>query len=444
LGASTPTRQEVPAALEWLAAAAAALLLAWQLVSPDPRIGDDDFQVFYGGAAAIAAGHSPYVGDFVSPPWFALALVPLTLLPSETARGVWLASNLALLLVTTVACARLLAFAWPPRRLLLAALLFGLWPPVEFGLRLGQNSLLVWTLVLAALLAARSGHAGVVGALLALGLIKPQLVVLYLVGLGIWAARRRALLPFSAAALAVLLTLAVLVGVAAPETYVDLLAHRPHTWNYWGSTVALPPLLAVLTCSPLIGVVLYLPAALTGSLALARAWLRDAPQDLAYLAALTASATLLLTPYAYPYDAVLLQLSILWLLGAARTRLPQSTDRAPGQPPGSAGVSPARPSSPPPAQPPRWPRSSPGSAGVSPARPVQPTPEKRPSRLRCLATAGSALAGDRRLALVGLALAIVAIWLLERPADYTAWRLLGLLPPLGLLVALRLARRALS
>ena len=33
-----------------------------------------------------------------------------------------------------------------------------------------------------------------------------------------------------------------------------------------------------------------------------------------YLAALTACATLLLTPYAYPYDAVLLQLPILWLI----------------------------------------------------------------------------------------------------------------------------------
>src|SRR4051794_14110706 len=129
-GATTPHRQGFAPALEWLAVLGAAGLLVWQLATPDPRIGDDDFQVFYTGAAAFAAGHSPYVGDFVSPPWFALALVPLTALPLDLARGVWLAVSCALLLATTVASARLVGLAWPPRRLLLAALTFALWPPI--------------------------------------------------------------------------------------------------------------------------------------------------------------------------------------------------------------------------------------------------------------------------------------------------------------------------
>ena len=54
----------------------------------------------------------------------------------------------------------------------------------------------------------------------------------------------------------------------APDAYADLLALRPQTWNYWGSTVALPPLLATLTGSQVGAVGLYLPLAVAGSLAL--------------------------------------------------------------------------------------------------------------------------------------------------------------------------------
>jgi len=395
-GATTQRRWAAGPALEWLAVAAAAALLAWQLATPDPRIGDDDFQVFYRGAAAIAVGRSPYVGDFVSPPWFALALVPVTWLPLAAARAIWLALNVALLLLTTVACARFVGrrwpppdedaparreratahrvgLQWPPRRLLLAALLLGLWPPVEFGLKLGQNSLLVYSLVLAALLAARARRFGRAGAILALALVKPQLVVLFAAGLAVLAARQRALPRYLAAAIAVVVALALAVLLVAPDAYADLLARRPRTWNYWGSTVALPPLLATLTGSQPLALTAYVPAAAAGSLALLRAWAREKPRALAYLAALTACATLLLTPYAYPYDAVLLQLPALWLV--VRT----STCWRLGWRP--------------------W---------------------------------------------LALAAALCATWLLERPGDYTAWRFLGLLPPLGLLSTLVATRRALS
>jgi hypothetical protein len=360
--------------VEWLAVTLAAALLAWQLASPDPRIGDDDFQVFYSGAAAIAAGHSPYVGDFVSPPWFALALVPFTWLAVDAARGVWLAFNLLLLLTTTAACAHLAELTWPARRLLLAALLFGLWPPVEFGLKLGQNSLLVWALVLAALIAVQGGRFGLAGGLLALGLVKPQVAFLYVGGVAIWAARERRLGRYVGVGIGTMAALALLVLAVAPDAYADLLALQPRTWDYWGSTVALPPLLAALSGSQVLAVVVYLPVAVIGSGMALGAWTRHEAQELAYVAAVTACATLILTPYAYPYDAILLQLPVMWLVAAAN-RL-----RRPG----------------------------------------------------------------RGLAVAVAAVGIASLWLLERPADYTAWRYLGLLPPLGTLIALLLARRALS
>jgi hypothetical protein len=293
-------------------------VLTAQLTGPDPRIGDDDFQVFYGGAAAIAAGRSPYVGDFVSPPWFALALAPLTLLPLPAARAVWLALNLVLLLVAAMLAVELVGLRWPPRRVALAAALYAVWPPVEFGLRLGQNSVLAWVLILGALRAAQKEQYPISGALLALAAVKPQLVWLFAVGLAVRAGKRGRLATLLASAGAVLAGATLAVAAIAPESYAELLAGQPRTWNYWGSTVAIPPLLATATGSPVLAVALYLPLAAAGTVMVARQW--SIGTDLPYLASISACATLLLTPYAYPYDALLLGLPALWLVARAADR----------------------------------------------------------------------------------------------------------------------------
>ena len=131
-------------------------------------------------------------------------------------------------------------------------------------------------------------------------------------------------------------------------------------------------MLASILASPAAGFLTYLPLALFGTGLLLACW-RDPAVDLSWLGAITACGTLLLTPYAYPYDAVLLELPLLWLVA-----------RAP------------------------------------------------------------AMLGGWPLVLGSILLLLVALWLLERPADYTAWRFLGLLPPLGLLALLVWARRAVS
>jgi hypothetical protein len=107
-------------------------------------------------------------------------------------------------------------------------------------------------------------------------------------------------------------------AAVAPDTYADLLALRPRTWDYWGSTVALPPFLAWLGGGEWLGVLLYLPAALLGGALVARLWAKRAPQDLPYAASMTACTTLALAPYAYPYDVVLLNLPLLWLVARVR------------------------------------------------------------------------------------------------------------------------------
>lgn len=368
-GPATRAPRTLPSALEALALALGGAFLAYRLATPDPRLGDDDFQVFYAGAAALAAGESPYVGNFVSPPWFALMLVPLTALPLPAARAVWLALNLALLGASTALAARLVGLHWPARRLALTALLFALWPPAEFGLKLGQNSLAVWALLLLALHAAGRRHWSAAGVWLALSAVKPQLGFLYAAGLAVAAARQGALVRLLTPGAMVLLALAGAAALAAPAGYAALAAGAPRPWNYWGSNVSLPALLGAFVGREPWVFALYAVGAGLGAALVATRWART---PLADTAALTAPATLLLTPYAYPHDAVLLQLPLLWLIAWAARR--------------------------------SWP-------------------------------------APRQAAALGLAGAL-GVWALERPADYTVWRFLGLLPPLGLLLAVAAAQRA--
>jgi hypothetical protein len=435
----------LPAALEWLALALAVALLALDLTSPDPRIGDDDFGVFYAGAAAFASGQSPYVGDFVSPPWFVLLLAPLTALPLPAARALWLALNLALLFGTTAICLRLIGVAWPWRRLALAATVFALWPPVLFGLKLGQNSLLVWLLLLLALLAAQRGRPTTAGILLVVAFIKPQLAALFAAGLAVWAAQRGDLRRLSLASAATLAVLALAVLFVAPASYADLLAGKPRTWNYWGSTVALPPLLAELLGSQPMALMIWAVAASFGAAAVMRVWLSSAPprgatspsptatsppqgssqlsparRPLTWPAVVTACATLLLTLYAYPYDAILLQLPLLWLVAQVTTHPqpnPAHDQTRPGQERVGQGLAPCRPA-----------RAPAARSGQEPLR----------------YTSHAIRQARFRRPLLLLALAVLVLWSLEPPADYTIWRHLGLLPPLALLGALLAAGRGVS
>jgi hypothetical protein len=247
---------------------------------------------------------------------------------------------------------------------------------------------------------------GLSGGLLALSLIKPQLGFLLAGGLAVAASRSAGLRRMVLVGAGVLAGLALSVWLVAPTSYTELVAAPPRTWEYWGSTVALPPVLAWLLGSQSMAVAVYLPVAVAGAALVLRQWslharpgssrslpppgeIVDAPTEsqgrarhqddgspdtcsLSHLAALTAGATLVLTPYAYPYDAILLQLPILWLV----------------------------------------------------------------------ARGGAAPAGRRPQLVLTCAVGLVALWLLERPADYSAWRFLGLLPPLGLIVALLSVRRA--
>src|SRR6266481_2644983 len=130
-----------------------------------PVIYTDDFAEDYAAALAIRAGASPYatsaselVARYIPesagitagktfivphPPLLPLLVLPLTFVPYSTARGVWLAFELACL----VGLSGLLptGSSWRVKLPLTAALLS--WPPVVLELRYGQ-----WALLMALLL----------------------------------------------------------------------------------------------------------------------------------------------------------------------------------------------------------------------------------------------------------------------------------------------------
>src|SRR5947208_6295190 len=60
---------------------------ALYLVFVAPHHGWIDFAQIFAGVRAFWQGDNPYLQDYFNPPWLALALGPLTLLPYDPAAG---------------------------------------------------------------------------------------------------------------------------------------------------------------------------------------------------------------------------------------------------------------------------------------------------------------------------------------------------------------------
>jgi len=198
-------------------------LILWPPVAPV-----NDYVGFVAGGKALLAGQDPYdaatwtafatgIGQrpdtavFGYPPWVAVALVPLALLPTLVGSAVWTVAGMAASYAGTMALAA--RYAWP--RGPVAALTLASWPAILVLLQ-GQWGFALVALACALLLALARGQdlrAGVAWA--ALALAKPQLVALGSFALLIWLVRRRRPRPILAAA--VTAVAAVAVGtLAAP------------------------------------------------------------------------------------------------------------------------------------------------------------------------------------------------------------------------------------
>jgi hypothetical protein len=171
-----------------------------------------DYICYWAAGTNLIAGQSPYDVDaqiriqhalgwdkeknglgiyeflpFYYPPWFAMLCAPLVALRYEAAKIAWLVVNAELVLLTGY----LLRNAVPgvPRTIPLAVV-----PLFAFSLGaviVGQTSPLVFFLIVAAWRLLEGGLDRAAGAVLAWVTIKPQLTGVLLLGLLLWAVRRR-------------------------------------------------------------------------------------------------------------------------------------------------------------------------------------------------------------------------------------------------------------
>jgi hypothetical protein len=296
--------------------------LVW-FVAAQNIIGWDFRNNLWGPAHLLLRGDSPYRIDLlfensnsVWMPSIIGALFPLGWLPLETASNLWFVLNIVLFVVMV-----LLAFPRRETRLPVGWLVSGLiaiflFPSLLSHLYQGQISIVIGVaLLVVTRLIARKERLWLAGLLTALALAKPQLTPFALAGMAVYLWHdKRALLRFAAAALAwsVLLTLPLWVGY--PGWTADFLADLARNPD-WAQPSSLVLLRQVLND---VGTAVWLALAAAGfgfNLWAWRAW----PPRTAVLWSL--ALTVLLTPYVWTWDFVLLVPLLTHIYFSAKTAL---------------------------------------------------------------------------------------------------------------------------
>src|SRR5580658_197179 len=130
-------------------------------------------------AAAAGRSNANYILPFVHPPFFALWMVPLGLIPYPAAYYVWWICNQCFFWLTLLLIDRVLGGeTLRPARVACAGLLF---LPVIVAFWQGQDSVLNLFLYSLAYLFLSRGRAGLAGAVIGVAAFKPQLAMLMLV-----------------------------------------------------------------------------------------------------------------------------------------------------------------------------------------------------------------------------------------------------------------------
>jgi len=225
-------------------------LTTWVSTDPDGPL-RADFASLFAAAKVVASGDvtqlynldyqgavqrqitAPYVFAggvlaYLNPPFFALALSPLTALPYKLAFGVWVALGVVLYLLSI----RLLLSMPPrlPRRHHRTVWLFALgFYPAFAAVLLGQTTFISFAVFAASLSLLARRHEFSSGAILALGLFKPHLILPWVVIL-VWQRRWRALTGFGAIGLALSAVSWSVVGLQGLIDYVRLL-NVVSTWE---------------------------------------------------------------------------------------------------------------------------------------------------------------------------------------------------------------------
>jgi hypothetical protein len=269
---------------------------------------------YYGRPIDPSRPHDPKDQQaFAYPLYVVFVLAPTVRLPFPLVQRAFL--GLLVLLTATSVLLWFGALGWrvsPGPRLLWIVLTLGSFPAIQ-GFKLQQLTLLVASLLAAAMSALAGGYLFLAGVLLAGASIKPQLVVLPIACLGIWTLgdlgkRQRLLWGFG---------LTMLLLIAASELLLPgwISEFRKASADYWRYTgggrsvldVELTPLWGRLVSALLVAVLLYW------------AWrLRRAERtpEFRWLLALVMATTLAVIPMFAPYNQVLLVPSLMVIVRA--------------------------------------------------------------------------------------------------------------------------------
>jgi hypothetical protein len=285
-----------------------------------------DFRCFYEAARLVGAGLDPYdpaiwagatkmdptrlppcPNTFAYPLWTPMVMAPLALLPEPAALAAWEVLLFACL-VGGVAC---LARAWPMlggARLLLVTLLWS--QPAFSAIANAQLGPVVFLGLSALALAMERGRERVAAAAWCLLLIKPNIVVIALLGMPLFRSRRFATYAIAFGSLILLLSL-VLVPSWPLDVVREILGQQLLADRDLGTLSALA---IVLGLPSAVGTAAAVATCVLFVIAIPRRRLR--PRE---LVAVLAATSFLLTPYARPHDEV--ALAVCWASALALAKI---------------------------------------------------------------------------------------------------------------------------
>ncbi len=234
-------------------------------ISPyDPQVSRASQQLIYGRAVDREAGED--IQDFLYPFPAMIFFAPFGALPYTLARAIWmtiLEIGLPILALIGIAIAD-----WKPRRgVLISLLLFSvLWYQGTRAIIIGQFAVIEALLMAGALLAVKRGRDPLAGILLGLSIAKPQMAVLLIPFVFLWAAyaRRWLIIAWGVGTIAGLLAVSVLLLPDWPLMWLQQLIEHP---TY---TVIGPPVEILADAFPSMSGVIAV--ALGGALALYLFW----------------------------------------------------------------------------------------------------------------------------------------------------------------------------
>jgi len=220
--------EELPGGNDFLGRWMGARYWVQEGISPyDPQVARASQQLIYGRAVDREAGED--IQDFLYPFPAMIFFAPFGALPYTLARALWmtiLEVSLPILALIGIAIAD-----WKPRRaVLISLLLFSLlWYHGTRAVIIGQFAVIEALLMAGALLAVKRGRDPLAGILLGLSIAKPQMAVLLIPFVFLWAAyaRRWAIVTWGIGTIAGLLAVSVLLLPDWPVMWLQQLIEHP-------------------------------------------------------------------------------------------------------------------------------------------------------------------------------------------------------------------------